>query len=544
MSAAAVQGQEFDAAVIAKVMDMDVTDAEDRLETLDRTHGFVRLIGERVFPDTTLTLRYSFVHVLYQNALYASLRSTRKMSLSAAVAETLLAYCGAQRTAIASELAILFDAARDFDRAAEYFTIAAEQAARVSANTEAIVLARRGLDALMLLPETPDRARRELQLQTILGPALMSTVGYGTPEVEAVYTRARELCRQFGETPQLFPVIWGLYQYWLARAVYGTAWELAEQLLAWAQRTNDPALLLPAHSALANILCFSGDLDRARSHAEQAIAIYVPEEHHRLAALYSGFDFGAADRGGLAANLWLLGYPDRAVQSARDGLTLARQLAHSSTIVLALNWEAMVHAHRRDAQRTRQQAEAAIAIAEQELTPWLAWAMVLQGWAMAEQGEDEEGIARVRQGIAVWRAAGLACLLPHFLGLLAAAYARTGHTDEAFATVAEALAITEQTREEYAEAELHRIKGELLRDPEEAEASFRRAIEIARRKKAKSSELRAVISSSRLHDKHGERGEARQMLAGIYGWFTEGFDTADLKDAASLLQLFGPESCR
>jgi predicted ATPase len=496
----------------------------------------VRLVNEGEFPDHTLTLRYRFVHVLYQNALYASLQPSRRTALSLAVAEALLGCYGRQRSAIASELAMLFEAARDFARAAEYFLLATQQATHVSANKEAVALARRGLDAIRLLPESPERAEQELRLQTTLGPALMGTVGFGTPEVESVYSRARELCRQIGETPQLFPVIWGLWQYWLSRGGYETALELSNQLLAMAQKVDDPALLLMANHAVGNTLWLVGEFEAARASAEQHIALYVPEHHHSLASRYGGYDTGVAGRSGLAVNLWPLGYPDQAVERGRDAVALAHQIAHEYSVAFALTFDATVHQLRRDVERTRHQAEAAMALAaEHELAPWLAWATVLRGWAIAGQGQADDGIAQMHQGIAGWRAGGSGCLTPYFLALLAETYAKAGCSEDGLTTLGEALAITAQTREGLVEAELHRLKGELLVGAPEAEACFHQAIEIARRQKAKSFELRAVMSLGRLYDTQGRHTEARQMLAEIYGWFTEGFDTADLRDASAFM---------
>jgi tetratricopeptide (TPR) repeat protein len=464
------------------------------------------------------------------------------MSLSAAVAESLLGYFGTRRAAIAAELAMLFEAARQFDRAAEYFLLGAEQATRVAANTEAVVLARRGLEALAMLPETPERAQRELRLQTTLGPALMSTVGWGAPDVQATYLRARDLCQEIGEAPQLFPVVYGLWGYWHGRAEYQTAVALGEQLLTLAQKVQDPTLLLLAHYSLGNTLAVLGDWDRSRIHIEQAIPIYVPEQHQLLASVYGGHDPGVVCRSGLPINLWMLGYPDRALQKAADGITLAREIAHNPSVVFALIFDAMFHLHRRDAQRSRTSAEAAVALAtEQELVPLSAWARVLRGSALVEQGTVVEGIAELREGIAGWRAMGLV-FQPHFLFLLAKSHARIGQVEEALTTIAEALAITAQTHEGYAEPELHRLKGELQGEPAEAEASFHKAIDIARRQKAKSFELRAVMSLSRLLQRRGEQDEARRMLAEIYGWFTEGFDTADLKEAAVLLEDLGVDN--
>jgi predicted ATPase len=537
LTAGSVQGYEFDSAVVSKALSVDAADAEDRFDVLDGVHGLVTLVGERELPDRTLTLRYRFVHVLYQNALYASLRPTRKVALSTAVANALLEYFGAHRSAIAAELAMLFEAARDFDRAAEFFQLAAEQAARVSANKEAVVLARRGLNALGLLPQTQERAQQELRLQTILGPALMATAGIGVPEVEAVYVRAQALCQQVGETPQRFTVMFGLFQYWIARGDYRTCEELAGQLLALAQKLRDPSLLLIAHNAVGNTFGLSGEPERAAAHNHQAIAIYVAGQHHSLASFHSGWDPGVACRSALAKNLWILGYPDQAFRAGEDAVAFARELAHSYSMVFALIYSASLHQHRRDAPRTRQQAEAAIALAaEQELPLWLPWAGAMHGWAMAEQGHAEEGIAELVQAIARWKAIRSGALTPYFLELLAEAYAKNGQAEASLAALAEALEITARTHEGYVEAELYRLKGELQVDPAEAEVCFRQAIDVARRQKAKSFELRAATSLSRFYHQQGRDAEAHRMLSEIYGWFTEGFDTPDLKDAATLLE--------
>jgi tetratricopeptide (TPR) repeat protein len=391
---ASVQGYGFDSAVVSTALGMNAAEVEERLDVLERVHGFVKFVGDKEFPDRDLTMAYRFVHVLYQNALFASLRPTRKASLSAAVAEALLAHHGTQPAAIASELAMLFEAARDFGRAAEYFLLAAKQAARVSANREVIVLARRGIAALTMLPETPERARQELRLQTTLGPALMAIAGIGAPEVQAVYVRAQSLCQQVGETPQRFTVLFGLYQYWIARGDYQTCRELAEQLLALAQKLEDPAFLLLAHNSLANTLWLTGDIARSVAHNEQSMAIYVPRQHHALAALYSGWDPGVACLAGGAKSLWILGYPDRAIQRGDEAIALARQLDHAYSEVPAQVFNAVLHQHRRDAPRTRQHAEAAIALAtEQELATWLPWAAALRGRALVELGQADEGIA-------------------------------------------------------------------------------------------------------------------------------------------------------
>ena len=233
--AASVQGYEFDSAVVARVLERDAAEVEDRLDELDRVHALVRTVREQEFPDRTLTLRYRFVHVLYQNALYASLRPTRRASLSAAVAQALQGYYGEKSGDVAAELALLLEAARDFSRAADYFLVAAQNAVRVFANQEAVVLACRGVELLASLPDTPERARKELALQITLGPALFSTRDWTAPDIEAVYTRAHVLCRELGESPALFPALWGICLFRIVRGEIQTGLNLAEQLLDLAQ---------------------------------------------------------------------------------------------------------------------------------------------------------------------------------------------------------------------------------------------------------------------------------------------------------------------
>ena len=217
---ASVQGYQFDSAVVAQVLGMSQDEVEERLESLERVHAFVRLVGDEELPDRTLTLRYRFVHVLYHGALYGSLRPTRRAALSRAIAEALLGCYGEQRGRVASTLANLFEAAREFALAADYFLLAAQHATRVFANHEAVTLARRGLDALAMLPDTSARARQEIVLQLTLGWPLINVGGYAAPAVEQTYTRARELCEREGRLPQMYQALWGLAMCYLNRSAH------------------------------------------------------------------------------------------------------------------------------------------------------------------------------------------------------------------------------------------------------------------------------------------------------------------------------------
>jgi predicted ATPase len=539
--AASVQGYEFDAAVVAKALALDAADVEEQLEGLERVHAFVRLVREHDFPDRTLTLRYRFVHVLYQNALYGSLRPTRRASLSAAVAQALLSYYGDKSAVVAAELALLLEAARDFTRAADYFRMAAQNAARIFANQEAVVLASRGLELLKALPDTPERVQQELTLHITLGPPLIATKGWAAPEVESTYTRAHALCRQVGETPQLFPVLWGLWFFYAGRSEMQTARSLGEQLLSLAQCAQDPALLLQAHHALGPTYIMTGDWVAAQAHLEQGIALYDQQQHRGHAFLYGGHDPGVCCRCNASWNLQMQGYPDQSLQRCQEALALARELSHPTTLAHARFVIAMFHQLRRDLSATQEQAEALQELsAEQGLPTYLAGGSVLHSWALAEEGKAQEGVAQIRQVLAS-SAMRTFHFRSYFLGLLAEAYGKEGKAQEGLDVVAEALKTVEDTGICFYEPEMYRLKGELLlarapENPTDAEACFRQAIALARRQSAKSWELRAVMSLSRLYHQQGKKEEARQMLAEIYGWFTEGFDTVDLREAKALLQ--------
>jgi predicted ATPase len=543
LMAASVQGPEFDATVVAQLLGRAAADVEERLKILERIHNLVRLICEQTFPDGVLTLRYGFVHVLYQNALYAALQPTRKAAWSAAAARALLEHYGEQSAGLAAELAMLFEAARDPERAADHYRVAAENAVRVFAHHEALALARRGLALLETLPHTPDRARRELPLQMTLGMQLQVAHGYAAPEAGRAYSRAWALCEQVQEAPPLFLVLWGLWMFYEVGSHLGKSRQLAERLLALAQNARNPAQLVQAHMALAITSLSLGDPAATREHVRQGIAVYDPRFHSSHMNLY-GQDPGVGCLAFGALALWLLGYPDQAVE--RSGAAVARgtELGHPTTHALALYFATMVRQYCRDAPAVQESAEATTAIAtEHRLSLWLANGLVMRGWALAEQGEPARGIVMLRQGLTDWAATGAETHRTYFLGLLAEALGRGEQIEEGLSVLAEALTMTHGTGTVFHEAELHRLRGEfLLRQGavgaagREAEACFRRALTIARRQQAKSLELRAAMSLTRLYQKLDRRAEARPLLAECYNWFTEGFDTSDLREAKALLE--------
>jgi predicted ATPase len=303
-----------------------------------------------------------------------------------------------------------------------------------------------------------------------------------------------------------------------------------------------------------------GEFTRARTHQEQAIALYNPKQHHSLAFLWQGYDPGVDALAHTAWVLWYLGYPEQALQKSQKAITLAQELAHPYSLAHALFCAAWLHQHRRERQAVQQRAEATITLAtEHGFAMEFAWATILQGWALVEQGQGEEGIARLRQGLDAWRATG-AEMIPYFLALLAEAYGKTKQIKKGLLVLDEAMAVAPKAERSFCGAELYRLKGELtlqkfkvqsskFRVPPspqplaphtqaeaEAEACFHKAIEIARKQQAKMWELRATVSLARLWQSQGKRAEARQMLTAIYHWFTEGFDMTDLKEAKALLE--------
>jgi predicted ATPase len=371
----------------------------------------------------------------------------------------------------------------------------------------------------------------------------MAAKGYEAPEVEQAYARARELCQQGGEPSQLFLALSGLWQYYLVRAQYQAARELGAQLLELAQRIHDPALLLSAHRALAEPLFLLGELPPARTHLEQSIALYNPQQHRTLAFLY-GLDPGVMCLNFAALTLWHLGYPEQALTRSQEAISLAQELLHPLSLAAALCIAANVHQFRGERQWVRERAEAAVLLtSEQGFPHWLAYGTFLRGWALAEEGQVEEGLVQMRRGLAAWQATGVEVQRSYFFSLWAAVQGKEGQAKEGLTLLTEALAIVDKNGERWCEAELYQLKGTLTlqsnlqssRSQGEAERYWHKAIKIARQQHAKSPELRAATSLSRLWQHQGKKAEAHRMLSEIYGWFTEGFDTKDLQEAKAFL---------
>jgi adenylate cyclase len=344
-----------------------------------------------------------------------------------------------------------------------------------------------------------------------------------------------------GETSQLMPVLGGLALFYSVRAEYQAAREMGEQLLSLAQRVQDPVCLMEAQWVLGTTSFFPGDFAAAREYLEQGIALYDRHPHRRHIILL-GQDLGVLFLVWFSHPLWHLGYPNQALQRTQEALALAQERAHPFSLAFALDYAAMLHQFRQESRAAQERAEDAIALCtEYGFAYYLAWATIIRGWALTEQGQGEEGLAQMHQGVSDLRDTGGEVRLPYYLALLAEAYGKAGQIEAGLALLAEALAQAHNKGEYWREAELHRLKGTLLLalstdNHAETATCFSRAISIARRQQAKSLELRATMSLSHLWQRQGKSTEARALLAPIYSWFTEGFDTADLQEAKALLE--------
>ena len=529
----AVLGREFSYELIQAVSPLDDGKLQQAMARLVDTE----LLYQRGLPPQA---KYFFKHTLIQETAYQSLlRSSRQryhQQISQVLEERFFETVETQPELIAHH----YTEAGLGERAIPYWQRAGQRAMERSAHVEAIGHLTRGLELVKTLPETPESARHELILQTTLGQALVAARGYASPEVEQAFARAGELCQHVGETSELFPVLYGLWTFYVVRSDLRTGRELAEQLLSVAQSIQDPALLGVAHLSLTSVLIFLGEFDAAQTHLEQGIGHYdaVHDRSHWWV------DYGQEPRALCLTYAswiqWFLGYPDLALERSHEALTIAQEIAHPYSLALTLSFAAMFHEFRREGQAAQERAEAAIALCTEQKFPfWLAMGTILQGWALVEQGQGEGVIVRMRRGLADWQTTGAELARPHYLALLAEAYGKMGLAEEGLTLLAEALAAAEITGERWSEAELHRLKGELLvqsGSESEAEVCFHQALDTARHQSAKSLELRAAMSLGRLWQKQGKRDEARRMLADIYGWFTEGFETADLKEAKALLE--------
>jgi predicted ATPase len=534
----AVLGREFVYEMVQAIGSMEETTLQNGLDELVAAE----LLYQRGRPPRA---KYIFKHALVQDAAYQSLLKRTRRYYHGQVAELLETRFPEIVQTQHELVAHHYTEAGQAEQAVEHWHQAGQQALRRSANPEAVGHLRKELEVLMTLPKSAERDRTEFALQTSLGPALMATKGYAAPEVGEAYVRARELCEQVGETGELFTVLWGMWLYHTVRAEHHTALELGDRLDGLAEKLSDTSYLLEVRLALGVGYLFTGELQSSREHLEKCLQLYDPERHATLAFSYGGFDPGMVCLAYLAWTLWLLGDVEQAVARADQAQALIRRLDNAYTLARSLCWDAMLRQFVGDWVAVRAQADKAIGIgSEHGFALVQAAGTILLGWTQVHEGHGAEGARQIRQGVDAYRATGASLSLPHYLAALSEAARAQGRPAEGLDVLADAMAIVERTGERYFEAELHRLQGELLldRSPGDhgpAEGAFQKALSVARAQQAKSLELRAATSLARLWQAQAKTTAARDLLRPVFDWFTEGFETPDLKDAKALLDQLG-----
>lgn len=543
LEVASVAGRQFSAAVLAVGLTQDVVTVEDHCAQLVRHTHFLQPCGESTWPDGTFSTQYRFVHSFYQQVLYDRIPSGRRAALHHRIGQQLELAYGPQVNHVATELAMHFERGRDYRRALQYRRTAVEQALQRYAYREALGHLTVAFELLKTEPATAERARQEITLSCTLGTALAALHGYAAPSVERAYARARFLCHQAKTTAPLFPVLRGLWSFYIVRADFVTARELAEQLTQIAQRDNEAATLLEAHRALGYTLYLIGDLEAAHEHLLRSLDIYDPQRHGAHAFLY-GQDPGVICRSHYALVLLLQGYPDQALHHSLMALALAREQRHPYTLALASYHATVLHQSLGNPQQTQELAEAMMALSQEHGFAYcLAGGMVLQGWVLTAQGQVKAGLRQMQEGIAAYETTGSAIAQPYFRALLADAHGKNGSVKKGLQCVDEAFAAVRDPAHYIHAPELYRIRGELLRgNPhlspmrnESAESCFQQALTLAHNQGAKFFELRTLISQSQRIAPHERRNGTQQQLASVYQWFHEGADTADLRTARALL---------
>lgn len=539
LTIASVQGETFTAEVIAHVQTADPREIVRRLSgELEKQHRLVT--AESITHREAQRLSaYRFRHNLFQRYLYQRLDAVERAYLHEEVGAALETLYGDYANEIAVQLARHFHEAGNFVKAVNYLEQAGDRALRLSAYQEAISLFTLALDALKQLSGTPARARQELALQLALGVALSATRGFGAPEVEQAFARARALCQQIGETREIFPSLWGLFYFYLVRGEDRAMRNLADQLLNLAQRVEENDVLAVAHWAHGVTQLYAGQPAQARAHLDQVTALYDAQRERLPIARYST-DPGVASRFWNAWALWLLGFPDQAAQKSAQAIALAQELAHPFSHAFALFTSTALYQFRREPQEVLRLADATMQLSqEQGFTFFVGLTTVFRGWALAELGNLAEGMSLMRQGVADAVKTGARIGMPHMLAMLAEAHGKIGQPQEGLTLIAEALVTANDSGERHFEAELYRLRGELIlqndfAQTEDALFNFEKALAIARAQNAKSLELRALVSWATLMRSRVEIEKVSARIRELYDWFEEGFETPDLLTAHAL----------
>jgi TOMM system kinase/cyclase fusion protein len=530
---AAVIGRRFAYDLLQAVSQLDEATLQRELERLVAAE----LLFQRGLPPQST---YVFKHALIRDSAYESLLKSTRQQYHQQIARVLEERFPETAETEPELLAHHCTEAGLTEKAVGYWYKAGQRASERSAHVEAITHLRQGLVLLRTLRETPARLQQEVDLLITLGAALRATQSSAAPEVRHTYTRARQLCQHLEDPQRLITVLRGLWNYYVVRPELQTAHALGEQLLTLAQQSQDAAILVAAHRALGVTLFYRGETTFASTHFVQGMALYDPQQHRAAVFLY-GDDSGVICHGLAAWTLWILGYPEQGLARSQEAVTLAQQIAHPFSLGYALVFATMFHQFRREVRCTQERAEATIILTTEQGFPlWRARGAMLRSWALAHQGQAQDRSEQITQGLRSHRATGSELLLPYFLALLADVHGMRGEPEAGLTALAEALALVDTTGDRWYEPELYRLKGAFLLQQNaanhaEAERCFHHSLEIARTQQARSFELRTATSLAKLWQQHGKRQEAHDLLAPVYGWFTEGFDMADLKDAKALL---------
>lgn len=484
---------------------------------------------------------YLFKHALIQDAAYESLVRTKRREYHQRIAEVFEERFAEVVETQPELLAHHWAGAGDTGKAIAYYHRAGQRAIERSANLEAASHLGAALELVAALPAGADQARLELELQVALGPALLAIKGYSVPEVEQVYARARTLCDQVGETSKLFyDALTGLFLFHQARGELRTALDLTRKRLSLAEQLDDRALVMQVCENLGTVAFWQGDFEEALSRLDEALSHYDPERGRSIALIY-GTDSAVVCNAYAAWALWFLGYPDQARQRAEASVARAREIRHANSLGICLGFAAALHQVLRDAAATEHFADECMAVsAEHQLPLWHTMGTMFRGWALASQGRGDEGIAQLYEGVTGYQGVGMGLGARFMMALLAQAYLNAGKCDDGLSVLTGGLAVVGESEDRFCDAEIQRVKGEFLLgtappDLPAAEACFVEALELARRHRARSLELRAASSLARLWARNGQRAQAREVLAGVYGWFREGFATPDLQEATALL---------
>ncbi len=526
-------GRVFHHRLLAAVTGSGEVWLEDALHQFENSELVFR---RGVPPEAT----YTFKHALVQDTAYQSLLKSRRQQIHASIASTLESTFPETAAVEPETLAHHYTAAGLSAQAVTYWLKAGQQAMRRSANLEAVAHLDKGLELIASLPDSEGLLRQEIDLQTAMGVTMMAARGWGAPEVLRAFSKARMLCETLGDRNQLFVAIRGEATYHMISGNLRAADELGRQCLELARASSDPDLLLEAHHQLWATKFYKGDYADAETYLDFGLENYDPDQHHRLTYIYTGHDPGICCRNFSADLLWLRGYPDQALERARETVALAERLSHPLTLIQAQSTFSKTHLLRGEAGEARRWVEKWGALSREfALAQMISQARFQFGRALTELGHVEEGIREMREGIAATTATGATYIMQESLCALAQACGEGGDASEGLIILEQAFGIVAESGSTYQRPELLRVKGELLSrlDPRDdaAESWFRQALAAARGERTKSLELRAALGLARLCHAQGRDGEACEVLSPVYAWFTEGLETRDLVEARELL---------